>query len=71
MRLDRGQIEVVEEAMAAVLRRKTGAERLRIANSLYGSTHRQVIHALQVEHPHWDDERVRAEAAPRLLHGSG
>jgi hypothetical protein len=30
MRLDRGQIEVLDEAMAEVLRRKTPAERISV-----------------------------------------
>ena len=35
MRLDRGQIEVMDETMAAVLRGKTPAERLQIGFGLW------------------------------------
>jgi hypothetical protein len=37
LRLDRGQIEVVDDAMAEVLRRKTAAERIRIGFALWTS----------------------------------
>ena len=70
MRLDRGQIEVIDDAMAAVLRRKTGAERLAIASGLFASARRMLISHLRAEHPDWDDERVTREAARRLSHGA-
>ncbi len=70
MRLDRGQIEVVDDALAAVLRQKTGAERLAIANGLFLSARRMLTSFLRTEHPEWDDRRVAREVARRLSHGS-
>lgn len=70
MRLDRGQIEVMDDAMAAVLRAKSGAERLRIAFGMYASARRMLMSHLRAEHPDWDERRVIAEAARRMSHGA-
>lgn len=69
MRLDHGQIEVVGDEMAAVFRRKTGAERLQIASGLFASARRMLINMLRVQHPDWDDQQVITEAARRMSHG--
>ncbi len=70
MRLDRGQIEVVDERTAEVLRGKTGAERLQIASDMYSSARRMIISHLRAEHPDWDEQQVVEEAARRLSHGA-
>lgn len=70
MRLDPGQIEVVDEEMAEVLRAKSGAERLKIAFDLYTSSRRMLMSHLRAEHPDWDEPRVIAEAARRMSRGA-
>ncbi len=70
MRLDAGQIEVVDDAMAEVLRQKTGAERLAIAFGLFSSARRTLINVLTDQHPDWTPDQVVAEAARRLSHGA-
>ena len=70
MRLDPERIEAVDDAMADVLRRKTGAERLAIASGLYKSVHYMLKCHLQAEHPDWDESRISREAAQRLSHGA-
>ncbi len=70
MRLDPGQIEVVDDVMAQVLRGKTGAERLAIASGLFASARRMLISMLRAEHPDWDDHQVNREAARRFSHGA-
>lgn len=70
MRLDAGQIEVVDDAMADVLRKKTGAERLAIAFGLFSSARRTLINVLTDQHPDWTPDQVIAEAARRLSHGA-
>jgi Rv0078B-related antitoxin len=69
-RLDRGQIEVVDDIMAEILRRKTPAERIRIACDLWVSVHRMLITHLTKTHPDWDSKRVEQEVARRLSHGT-
>ncbi len=69
MRLDPGQIEVMDEAMAVVLRQKTGAERLAISQRMWTSARDMLICHLRGQHPDWNDRQIRREAARRLSHG--
>ena len=70
MRLDHGQIEVMDETMAAVLREKTPAERLRIGFGLWTSAQNMLQTHLAAQHPDWDAARVSREVARRLSHGT-
>ncbi|HZF12289.1 MAG TPA: hypothetical protein VFE33_26170 [Thermoanaerobaculia bacterium] len=67
--MDRDGFEVVDDEMAAVLRTKTGAERLAIASDMYESARRMLLSHLAAEHPDWSEEQVTREAARRLSHG--
>ena len=69
-RLDRGQIEVVDDVMAEVLRRKTPAERIQIGFNLWTSTRDMLSVYLRKTHPEWDAERIVQEVARRLSHGA-
>ena len=64
------RIEVISEEMAAVLRRKTGAERLAIASRLFSSARTMLLHHLRARHPEWDELQIQREAARRLSHGA-
>jgi len=69
-RLDSGQIEVLDEALAAVLRRKTPAEKVQMIAAAH-RTARQLIRAgVRHQHPDWDDVRVEAEVLRRLTRGT-
>ena len=70
MRLDRSQIEVMDEVMAEVIRRKTPAERLRIGFGLWISAQKMLQTHLATQHPDWDAARVAREVARRLSHGA-
>jgi hypothetical protein len=70
LRLDEGQIEVVDDAVTEVLKRKTPAERIRIGFTLWTSTRDMLMVHLKKTHPEWDDERVAKEVARRFLHGT-
>ncbi len=63
-------VEVVDDEMAAVLRKKTGPERLRIAFGLFSSARCMLLSHLRSEHPDWDDLRIVREVARRLSHGA-
>lgn len=71
MAIDPRRIEVVDEEMAAVLRSKTGAERLRIASGMFAAARRMLASQLTSEHPEWDEQRVQAEVARRIAGGAG
>ncbi|NLX12695.1 MAG: hypothetical protein GXY44_03450 [Phycisphaerales bacterium] len=70
LRLDRGQIEVVDDAMAQVLRLKSGPERLSMADKLFGFVRTLLVNRLRSDHPDWDEQRIREETAHRLSHGA-
>ena len=70
LRLDRGQIEVVDDKMAEVLRHKSPAERIRIGFSIWTSARNMLVVHLKKTHPAWDRERIEQEVARRLSHGS-
>jgi hypothetical protein len=70
-RLDPGQIEVVDDAVAAILRQKTPEQRLEMmfaANRMM----RQMLQAtIADEHPEWSPSEVLREVARRMSRGSG
>ena len=70
MRLDRGQIEVMDEIMAAMLWEKIPAERLQIGFGFWMSAKKMLQTHLATEHPDWDAARVSREVAMRLSHGA-
>lgn len=70
IRLDKGQIEAVDDFMADILRDKTAAERIRIGFDLWTSTRNMLLVHLRKTHPDWTEERVKQEVARRLSHGA-
>ena len=70
-RLDPRRIEVVDDEMAAVLRAKSGAERLAIAFGMYESARRMLTSMLRADHPDWSEDRLAREVARRLSHDAG
>ena len=71
MRLDPQKIEVLDDAVAAVLRQKTAAERLAIGHGLWAFARDLVLNVVCGEHPDWTEAEVRREVARRLSHGAG
>lgn len=70
LRLDSGQIEVVNDDMAEVLRKKTPAERISIADNLWTAAHNMLMSLIGKAHPEWDIEQIKKEIARRLSHGA-
>jgi hypothetical protein len=70
-RLDRGQIEVVDDATAEVLRKKTPAERVAMISSCHQTMRLMLEGYLRTQHPDWDDSRVLADVARRMTRGAG
>jgi hypothetical protein len=66
-RLDPGQIEVVDERVAEILKTKTPAERV-LMGCEANETARAILEAhLTSQQPNWDREEVLAEVARRML----
>lgn len=70
MRLDAGQIEVIDDVMADVLRAKSGAERLQMLDGFFRSARELVSAGVRAQHPEWDQEQIDRETARRLSRGA-
>lgn len=70
MRLDAEQIEVLDDAMAAVLRKKPPSERIRIGFGIWTSAHAMLTTHIKRLHPDWHMKRVQQEVARRFLDGA-
>ena len=71
MPLDPRQIEVMDDAMAEVYRRKTPDQRLAIAHGMWRYARARIEAAVRWQHPDWDEQDVGRETSRRLLNGSG
>ena len=70
-RLDRGQIEVLDDALVDVIRRKTPAERIEMIAAAHRTARHLIAAGVRQQHPEWDDQRVHTEVLKRLTHGAG
>ena len=64
--LDWRRIEVVDPDVAAALRAKSGAERLRLAHEAWEFARHRLVAFLAWKHPAWTTEQVNREVAKRL-----
>jgi hypothetical protein len=64
------QIEVVDEAVAAILRRKTFAEKVAIVQSMNRTCRLIVSAGIRSAHADWDEDRVRQELLRRMTRGA-
>jgi Rv0078B-related antitoxin len=62
--------DMVDDDMARILREKTGAERLKIANDMFASARRMLASHLRSEHPDWSEEEIQREVSRRISHGA-
>ena len=66
-RLDVGQIEVLDDAIADILRDKTPAERVEMISAAHRTARQLLAGGIRHQHPNWTDEEVTAEVSKRLL----
>jgi len=62
-------MEVMDDAMADVLRQKTEVERLKIAGRMWKSARVILRGAIRTENPHWSIDQINREIARRISHG--
>jgi hypothetical protein len=67
---DPKRIEVVDDAMAAIYRSKTPAERIVIACNAHRTARLMLTARIQELHSNWSDVEVQKEVARRLLLGA-
>jgi hypothetical protein len=69
-RLDPGQIEVLDDDYAAMLRSKTPAQRVAMIGASHRTARLMLAASVRRRHPDWDDDTVNREVARRLLDGA-
>jgi len=70
-RLDPGQIEVVDEAVARVLRRMTPAQRLERMFDCNRTMRLMLEASIGARHPDWTRKQVMSEVARRISRATG
>jgi hypothetical protein len=68
--LSQVRFEVVDDAVAEILRRKTPAERIEMALAANRFARLLIEGHLRTVHPDWDASRIGAEVARRMLLGT-
>ena len=68
--LTESQIEVVDDRVAEILRRKTPAERVAMVSGAHRTMRLIIEGAIRTDHPDWDDEQVRAAVVRRMTRGT-
>lgn len=62
--------DIVDDAMAGVLREKTERERLEIAFGMWRFARNMMEKALRAEYPDWSNEQIQRQVAKRMSHGA-
>ncbi len=62
--------DMVDARVAAILRAKSGMERLRLAHEAWELAHARLTAFLAARHPDWDRRQVQAAVAKRLSRDS-
>jgi hypothetical protein len=70
LRLDRGQIEVVDDRVAEILRGKSGPERLDMVWDAWAFFEKRIRLYLKNRHPEWTEEQIRKEIIRRVTYGT-
>ena len=68
---DVSRTDMVDSRVAAILRAKSGMERLRLAHEAWELAHARLTAFLAARHPEWDSRQVQVEVAKRLSRDSG
>ena len=63
-------IEVMDDDMAEILKKKTPQERLEMAFGMWRSARKLLTSHLRSQHPGWDDKKIQSEVARRMSHGA-
>jgi len=63
---DVSRTNMVDSRVAAILRAKSGMERLRLAHEAWELAHARLTAYLAARHPEWDRQQVQSAVAKRL-----
>ena len=70
LRLDAGQIEVIDDDSARIYASKSPAERLKIASGMWRSAKKILTLSIKSQYPHWSEQEISHEVIRRLSHGA-
>lgn len=70
LRLDRGQIEVIDDKVAEIMKTKSGMERLNMVWDAWAFFEKRIKVYLKNMHPKWTEEQIRKEIVKRVTYGS-
>lgn len=65
-RLDKLHIECPDDVMVEIYKKKSPAERIKIASGMWESARKQISAVIRSLHPDWQDDRVNKEVIRRL-----
>jgi Rv0078B-related antitoxin len=65
--IDPRNIEIIDDALAAVLRNKTPAERIAMAADANETARKLAAAGIRHDHPDWSQRDVESEVARRML----
>ncbi|HEY7117402.1 MAG TPA: hypothetical protein VH475_12495 [Tepidisphaeraceae bacterium] len=68
--IEASRIEMVDDAVAEILKRKTPAERIALGFAANRTVRLVIEGSVRSQHPDWDDAAIRAAVARRMLHGT-
>ncbi len=70
LRLDRGQIEVIDDKIAEIIKTKSGPDRLKMVWDAWAFFEKRIRVYLKNIHPEWTEEQIRKEIVKRVTHGT-
>ena len=68
---DVSRTKMIDSRVAAILRARSGMERLRLAHEAWELLHARLTAFIAARHPDWDRQQVQAAVAKRLSRDSG
>jgi hypothetical protein len=66
-----GRIEVIDDDLAEVLRKKTPLERVQMIGAANRTARLLAAAGVRFQHPDWNEEQVQAEVIKRVCGGTG
>lgn len=63
-------LEVIDDRVVQILRKKTPAERTAIVNGLWRFARDMIQANIAREHPDWSEDEIRRQVARRMSHGA-
>jgi len=69
LRLDSGQIEVIDDKIAEIMKMKSGQERLNMVWDAWTFFEKRIRAYLRNIHPDWTEEQIQKEMVRRVAYG--